>query len=88
MVKRDERSELADCGRVIDRDQVDWGFGRCESVSRTMVVLLDHVSIFAELIPNPCGVCSSRLSLPASLLEPIPNLEYWHYADRPDIFAR
>jgi hypothetical protein len=29
-----------------------------------------------------------RLSLPASLLEPIPNLEYWHYADRPDIFAR
>jgi hypothetical protein len=30
---------------------------------------------------------SSRLSLPASLLEPIPNLEYWQYADRADIFA-
>lgn len=29
----------------------------------------------------------SRLSLPASLLEPIPNLEYWQYADRADIFA-
>lgn len=28
-----------------------------------------------------------RLSLPASLLEPIPNLEYWHYLDRPDLFA-
>lgn len=28
-----------------------------------------------------------RLSLPASLLEPIPNLEYWHYLDRPDVFA-
>lgn len=28
-----------------------------------------------------------RLSLPASLLEPIPNLEYWQYADRADIFA-
>jgi hypothetical protein len=24
---------------------------------------------------------------PASLLEPIPNLEYWHYLDRPDLFA-
>lgn len=30
---------------------------------------------------------SSRLSLPASLLEPIPNLEYWQYADRADFFA-
>ena len=28
-----------------------------------------------------------RLSLPASLLEPIPNLEYWHYLDRPDLFV-
>ena len=30
---------------------------------------------------------SRRLSLPASLMEPIPNLEYWHYLDRPDLFA-
>ena len=28
-----------------------------------------------------------RLSLPASLLEPVPNLEYWNYLDRPDVFA-
>lgn len=28
-----------------------------------------------------------RLSLPASLLEPIPNLEFSHYVDRPDMFA-
>ena len=32
-------------------------------------------------------ICDRRLSLPASLLEPIPNLEYWHYLDRPDLFA-
>lgn len=32
-------------------------------------------------------VATLRLSLPASLLEPIPNLEYWQYADRADIFA-
>ncbi|KAF2252482.1 oxysterol-binding protein-like protein [Trematosphaeria pertusa] len=27
-----------------------------------------------------------RFSLPAQLIEPIPNLEYWHYLDRPDAF--
>ncbi|WWD21789.1 hypothetical protein CI109_106277 [Kwoniella shandongensis] len=32
-------------------------------------------------------VANLRLSLPASLLEPVPNLEYWTYADRADIFA-
>lgn len=28
-----------------------------------------------------------RLSLPANLLEPVPNLEYWNYLDRGDIFT-
>lgn len=32
-------------------------------------------------------LASLRLSLPAHLLEPIPNLEYWQYLDRPDLFA-
>ncbi|KAJ9117815.1 hypothetical protein QFC20_000095 [Naganishia adeliensis] len=32
-------------------------------------------------------VANLRLSLPASLLEPIPNLEYWSYCDRADFFA-
>ncbi|CCG82574.1 Putative uncharacterized protein [Taphrina deformans PYCC 5710] len=27
-----------------------------------------------------------RFSLPAQLIEPIPNLEYWNYLDRPDYF--
>ncbi|KAJ1957794.1 hypothetical protein IWQ62_005014 [Dispira parvispora] len=31
---------------------------------------------------------SLRLSLPAELLDPIPNLEHWNYMDRPDYFAR
>jgi hypothetical protein len=31
-------------------------------------------------------IAAMRLSLPASLLEPIPNLEYWQYLDRPDLF--
>ncbi|KAF8520934.1 hypothetical protein BU17DRAFT_75541 [Hysterangium stoloniferum] len=32
-------------------------------------------------------IAAIRLSLPASLLEPLPNLEYWQYLDRPDLFA-
>lgn len=28
-----------------------------------------------------------RFSLPAQLLEPTPNLEYWHYLDRPEAFV-
>ncbi|KAJ2464003.1 hypothetical protein EV174_006872, partial [Coemansia sp. RSA 2320] len=28
-----------------------------------------------------------RLSLPAQLLDPIPNLEYWNYMDRPEYFV-
>lgn len=28
-----------------------------------------------------------RLSLPANLLEPMSNLDWWHYVDRPDLFA-
>jgi len=31
-------------------------------------------------------IAAVRFSLPAQLLEPIPNLEYWHYLDRPDTF--
>ncbi|KAJ3194177.1 hypothetical protein HK101_003341 [Irineochytrium annulatum] len=32
-------------------------------------------------------IASMRLSLPANLMEPRSNLEFWNYNDRPDIFA-
>jgi hypothetical protein len=32
-------------------------------------------------------IASVRFSLPAQLLEPTPNLEYWNYLDRPEVFA-
>ncbi|KAF8536038.1 hypothetical protein BDD12DRAFT_935826 [Trichophaea hybrida] len=32
-------------------------------------------------------IASVRFSLPSQLLEPIPNLEYWNYLDRPETFA-
>ncbi|KAI0075964.1 hypothetical protein K474DRAFT_1663609 [Panus rudis PR-1116 ss-1] len=48
------------------------------------------LKMIVQLVKKCLGVkdiASMRLSLPASLLEPIPNLEYWHYLDRPDLFA-
>ncbi|KAF2760772.1 hypothetical protein EJ05DRAFT_461345 [Pseudovirgaria hyperparasitica] len=32
-------------------------------------------------------ISAVRFSLPAQLMEPIPNLEYWNYMDRPEAFA-
>ncbi|CCX09779.1 hypothetical protein FPQ18DRAFT_37234 [Pyronema domesticum] len=32
-------------------------------------------------------IATVRFSLPSQLLEPIPNLEYWNYLDRPETFA-
>ncbi|PPR03583.1 hypothetical protein CVT24_007586 [Panaeolus cyanescens] len=48
------------------------------------------LKMIVQLVKKSLGVkdiAAMRLSLPASLLEPIPNLEYWHYLDRPDFFA-
>ncbi|KAJ2846970.1 hypothetical protein J3B02_004276, partial [Coemansia erecta] len=33
-------------------------------------------------------IISMRLSLPSQLLDPIPNLEYWNYMDRPEYFVQ
>ncbi|KAG6896586.1 hypothetical protein C0992_007290 [Termitomyces sp. T32_za158] len=46
------------------------------------------LKMIIQLVKKCFGVkdiAAMRLSLPASLLEPMPNLEYWHYLDRPDI---
>ncbi|KAF5340300.1 hypothetical protein D9611_007865 [Ephemerocybe angulata] len=48
------------------------------------------VKMIVSLVKKCLGVkdiASMRLSLPASLLEPIPNLEFSHSLDRPDLFA-
>ncbi|PIL27701.1 hypothetical protein GSI_10854 [Ganoderma sinense ZZ0214-1] len=48
------------------------------------------LKMIIQLVKKCLGVkdiAAMRLSLPASLLEPIPNLEYWQYLDRPDLFA-
>ncbi|KXN81883.1 Oxysterol-binding protein-like protein 1 [Leucoagaricus sp. SymC.cos] len=48
------------------------------------------LKMIVQLVKKCLGVkdiATMRLSLPASLLEPVPNLEYWQYLDRPDLFA-
>ncbi|KAF8325785.1 uncharacterized protein EI90DRAFT_2931268 [Cantharellus anzutake] len=49
-----------------------------------------RLKMIVQLLKKCLGVkdiASMRISLPASLLEPIPNLEYWSYLDRPDLFV-
>lgn len=45
---------------------------------------------FLSILKKFIGVAdlaAIRFSLPTQLMEPIPNLEYWHYLDRPDMFV-
>ncbi|KAL8757227.1 MAG: hypothetical protein Q9199_002374 [Rusavskia elegans] len=45
--------------------------------------------VFLSILRKFIGVAdiaSVRFSLPAQLLEPTPNLEYWNYLDRPETF--
>ena len=47
--------------------------------------------IFLSILKKFIGVsdmAAVRFSLPAQLLEPVPNLEYWQYLDQPEMFAK
>jgi len=49
-----------------------------------------YESIAQAVLKKTIGVkdlASLRLSLPSNLLTPEGNLSYWHYLDRPDLFA-
>ena len=48
------------------------------------------LKIFVGILRKFIGIsdlASVRFSLPAQLLEPTPNLEYWNYLDRPETFV-
>ena len=47
--------------------------------------LKTFLSILRKFI-GVSDIASVRFSLPAQLLEPTPNLEYWNYLDRPETF--
>ncbi|KAJ5885306.1 hypothetical protein N7495_009816 [Penicillium taxi] len=48
--------------------------------------LKTFLSILRKFI-GVTDIASVRFSLPAQLMEPRPNLEYWNYLDRPEAFA-
>ncbi|PKX91575.1 putative oxysterol binding protein (Orp8) [Aspergillus novofumigatus IBT 16806] len=48
--------------------------------------LKTFLSILRKFV-GVADIASVRFSLPAHLLEPRPNLEYWNYLDRPETFA-
>jgi hypothetical protein len=48
--------------------------------------LKTFLSILRKFV-GVADIASVRFSLPANLLEPRPNLEYWNYLDRPETFA-
>ncbi|EAW09150.1 putative oxysterol binding protein (Orp8) [Aspergillus clavatus NRRL 1] len=48
--------------------------------------LKTFLSILRKFV-GVADIASVRFSLPAHLLEPTPNLEYWNYLDRPETFA-
>lgn len=48
--------------------------------------LKTFLSILRKFI-GVTDIASVRFSLPAQLLEPTPNLEYWNYLDRPETFV-
>lgn len=48
------------------------------------------MKLFLSILRKFIGVAdiaNVRFSLPSQLIEPIPNLEYWHYIDRPETFV-
>jgi oxysterol-binding protein-related protein 9/10/11 len=85
----EERSSVEEGDKVVDA--VD------EDASGAPITIPDSgdtgeggkLRMIVGLLKKALGVkdlAAMRLSLPASLLEPIPNLEYWQYLDRPDLF--
>ncbi|KAJ1791105.1 hypothetical protein LPJ59_005046 [Coemansia sp. RSA 2399] len=66
-------SDNADRAEDIQVDSEQSKFSAILGVLRKVVGVADVISL--------------RLSLPSQLLDPIPNLEYWNYMDRPEYFA-
>jgi hypothetical protein len=50
-------------------------------------VNLHLLNIHTHRFIGVADIASVRFSLPAQLLEPRPNLEYWTYLDQPNTFA-
>lgn len=80
-------SAQSDIGDKVDVAEIE------SSVTTVQVPAEDNASkfqIILGLLKKMIGVkdiVGMRISLPAQLLDPISNLEYWTYMDRPDYFS-
>ncbi|KAJ9479427.1 putative Oxysterol-binding protein-like protein (putative) [Pseudozyma hubeiensis] len=69
-----QMTDEEELGAASDKDQSDSGkLKTLLGILKRMVGVKDIAAI--------------RISLPANLLEPVPNLEYWNYLDRGDFFT-
>ncbi|TKY85452.1 hypothetical protein EX895_005614 [Sporisorium graminicola] len=69
-----QMTDEEELGAASDKDQSDSG-----KLKTLMGILKRMVGVK--------DIAAIRMSLPANLLEPVPNLEYWNYLDRGDYFT-
>ncbi|SPO24490.1 related to OSH6 - member of an oxysterol-binding protein family [Ustilago trichophora] len=69
-----QMTDEEEMGAASDKDQSDSG-----KLKTLMGILKRMVGVK--------DIAAIRISLPANLLEPVPNLEYWNYLDRGDLFT-
>ncbi|KAJ1960228.1 hypothetical protein GGI12_003918 [Dipsacomyces acuminosporus] len=67
------QTSVVDCAEDVHVDGDQSKFSAMLGILRKLVGVTDVISL--------------RLSLPSQLLDPIPNLEYWNYMERPDYFV-
>lgn len=76
----DEQQDEALAEETEALDVADGDLESNDSKLKTLLGILKKVIGVKDL-------ANMRLSLPANLMEPVGNLESWHYCDRPDLFA-
>ncbi|SNX87317.1 related to OSH6 - member of an oxysterol-binding protein family [Melanopsichium pennsylvanicum] len=69
-----QMTDEEELGAASDKDQTDSG------KLKTLIGILKRMVGVKD-------IAAIRISLPANLLEPVPNLEYWNYLDRGDFFT-
>lgn len=79
----DELEKAPESVAMTDAEELDAANDKDHSDSGKLKTL---IGILKRMI-GVKDMAAIRLSLPANLLEPVPNLEYWNYLDRGDIFS-
>lgn len=79
----DDMEKAPEAVQMTDAEELDAANDKDHSDSGKLKTL---IGILKRMV-GVKDMAAIRLSLPANLLEPVPNLEYWNYLDRGDIFA-